>query len=271
MIDIKKHLRRILPKSATYRLAAFLHAWRRWTFRKKVIQHIYCGHPLRLLIGDAMAQGWYDHNWDNVMLEIEELKKRKLKPGARVFDIGAHQGVVALIMAQTVGITGQVIAVEADPWNAQAAEINRKLNLADNIRVVHAAIAEFDHKPKHTTSEGLDRVFDWSQKAVTFQCLNSLAREYGLPDIVYVDVDGFEISVLKGATDILSTDADWFVEIHVGCGLENEGGTWEQVIEFFSPKRYTCLISSDTHPDFVPFREDSILLMERFYLLALSR
>lgn len=271
MIVIKKILRRILPKSAAYRLAAFLHVWRRWMFRRKVVQHTYCGHSLKLRIGDAMAQGWYDRDWVDVMIEIEELKKRKLKAGARVFDIGAHQGVVALIMSQTIGPTGQLIAVEADPWNAKAAEINRKLNSAKNIRVVHAAVVESDHEPDHEALSGLDRIFDWSQKAVHFRSLNSLANEHGLPDVVYIDVDGFEVAVLKGASDVLSTQADWFVEIHVGCGLENEGGTWEQILAFFPQERYTRLISSELHPSFVPFCDESPLLSERFFLLALSQ
>jgi precorrin-6B methylase 2 len=109
-----------------------------------------------------MAQGWYDHDWVDMMIEIEELKKRKLKPGAKVFDIGAHQGVVALLLSRAIGPDGLVVAVEADPWNARAAEINRKLNKAANIRVLNAAAGETDRMPDHKAREGLDRVFDWS-------------------------------------------------------------------------------------------------------------
>src|SRR6476660_9264123 len=100
MIVIKKLLRRILPKSATYRLAGVLQAWRHWTFQKRVVQRTYCGPTLKVHIGDVLAQSWYDYDWLDILIEITELKKRKLKAGARVFDIGAHQGVVALIMAQ---------------------------------------------------------------------------------------------------------------------------------------------------------------------------
>ncbi len=62
-----------------------------------------------------MAEGWYDHDWVDVMNEITLLRKSRLKVGARVFDIGAHQAVVALLLSRTVGPTGEVIAVEADP------------------------------------------------------------------------------------------------------------------------------------------------------------
>lgn len=265
---MKAWLRKLLPKSLAYRLASLLAAWRRRAFPEKIVQHNYCGQPLTLQIADAMAQGWYDHDWVDVMIEIEELKKRKLRPGAKVFDIGAHQGVVALLLSRAIGPDGVVVAVEADPWNAKAAEINRKLNKVANIRVLNAAAGETDGIPDHEAREGLDRVFDWSQKDVGFLCLDTLAKQYGYPDVVYVDVDGFETAVLQGARSILATDADWFVEVHVGCGLENEGSTWQEVLSFFPADSYSRLIASDKQLGFVPFCDTSPLLTDRFYLLA---
>ncbi len=53
---------------------------------------------------DGLAQGWYDYDWPEVP-EITLLGKNSLKPGAKVFDIGAHQGVVALMLAKIVGST----------------------------------------------------------------------------------------------------------------------------------------------------------------------
>lgn len=265
---LKAWIRWLLPKWLAYRLASLVAAWRRWTFPRKIVQHVYCGQPLTLQIADAMAQAWYDHDWVEVMPEIAELKKRKLKPGAKVFDIGAHQGVVALLLARAVGPEGSVVAVEADPWNARAAEINRKLNKAANLRVLHAAAGETDRMPDHEAREGLDRVFDWCQKEVGFLCLDTLAKQHGLPDVVYVDVDGFETAVLRGARSILATETDWFVEVHVGCGLENEGSSWQEVLEFFPATRYRRLVASDKSPEFVPFCDTSPLLADRFYLLA---
>ncbi len=151
------------------------------------------------------------------------------------------------------------------------AEQNRILNEATNLQILHAAAAEADAVPNHSSLHGLDRVFEWSQKNINFRSLNSLAEEYGMPDVVYIDVDGFEIAVLLGASLILSTSADWFIEIHVGCGLENERGNWQGVMSFFPEDRYRLLIASDDHIQFIPFDKDSNLLKHRYYLLALSR
>jgi tRNA A58 N-methylase Trm61 len=61
---------------------------------------------------------------------VAELAGSRLKAGARVFDLGAHQAVVALMLSQLVGHEGEVIALEAERHNFEVAERNRKLNAA---------------------------------------------------------------------------------------------------------------------------------------------
>src|SRR5947209_4100963 len=60
----------------------------------------------------------------------------------RVFDLGAHQGVIARMIAAQVRPGGRVLAVEAEPHNAKVARRNAELNDAENLLVVHAAGAE---------------------------------------------------------------------------------------------------------------------------------
>ncbi|HEY5491738.1 MAG TPA: FkbM family methyltransferase [Gemmatimonadaceae bacterium] len=67
-------------------------------------------------------------------------RRGRLGPGARVFDLGAHQGVVALMLAGIVGPEGQVIAVEAVPHNARIATQNATANACRQLVVLHAAV-----------------------------------------------------------------------------------------------------------------------------------
>ena len=53
--------------------------------------------------------------------ELSFLAQHRLRPGATVFDCGAHQCVIAMVMAKFVGATGKVIAVEASPLNYETA------------------------------------------------------------------------------------------------------------------------------------------------------
>ena len=75
-------------------------------FKKKVVEHSYCGEKLRVSIEDGLGQGWYDRDW-GMMREIGLLTRSRLKSGALVFDLGAHQGVVAMILARKVGQNGK--------------------------------------------------------------------------------------------------------------------------------------------------------------------
>src|SRR5438477_1442861 len=95
-------------------------------FSERIAKHTYSGFPLSVWLCDPLAQGWYDHDWPE-MPEIALLRSGRLKQGARVFDLGAHQCVVAMMMARIVGETGEVIALEANRHNAEVAERNRAL------------------------------------------------------------------------------------------------------------------------------------------------
>ena len=107
----------------------------------RVVQRVYAGFPLQVYLADPLGEGWYDHDWPR-MPEIELLQRRRLRENARVFDLGAHQGVVALILARIVGQGGMVVAVEANPHNADVCRRNRDLNQASQLTILHAAVAD---------------------------------------------------------------------------------------------------------------------------------
>lgn len=59
-----------------------------------------------------------------------------------MFDIGAHQSVVALMLEGEVQPRGRVIAVEANAHNVLVSRRNRELNEADGLEIVEAAAAD---------------------------------------------------------------------------------------------------------------------------------
>jgi hypothetical protein len=65
-----------------------------------------------------------------------------------------------------------------------------------------------------------------------------LARRFGRPDVVYVDVEGYECRVLAGATATRASAADWFVEVRVRYSLEAAGGSADEALAFFPAERY---------------------------------
>ncbi len=227
-----------------------------------------------MFLADPVGERWYDHDWDDEIVEFTFLTDYRLKPGARVFNLGAHQGIVAMILARLVGPEGAVLAVEANPHNAKVAETNRSLNELSQMKVVHAAVGEtagsvtfnelLNGKVDDSRSHGAIRV-----RSVT---LDDLAAEYGTPQVVLLDVEGFECHALRGAKKLLSAPADWCIEVHAGAGLEDYGSSVDQVISHFPTSDFELFMAPASDPTksypFVPFDPKSPALSQRFYLIA---
>ena len=275
---LKRALRRAVPFPLWNALGRLRLRWTLATFRRRIVQHVYAGVPLHIDISDPVAAGWYDHDWREPPA-IELLRQHRLREGAVVFDIGAHQGVVALILAHHAGSRGRVVALEAMPFNAAAAVRNRELNRAQQLTVVHAAAAE--HPGFVQFSPRLNSAMDrrsvsagnLTVKAVT---IDELTLEYGTPDILYIDVEGFECQVLRGASRTLASRPDCIIEVHVGCGLEQAGGSLEDLLRFFPEDDYTLWMVADNKPaaDEIsrwPLDRSHPMVRDIFQLGAISR
>lgn len=252
---------------------------RRWSvgrlvrnFTPRVVTHVYGDGPLEVYLSDPLAQGWYDHDWPELP-EIAALRKSRLRSGARVFDAGAHQGVVAMMLARVIGPSGRVVALEPNPHNVAAARRNRELNGMLHLEILEAAAG--DRQGTVVFNEGLNGQLDDAGRhgrlVVESTTLDAVAERVGVPDVVFIDVEGAESLVLTGASRALAAGADFFVEVHVGCGLEKLGGSVEQVLSYFPEERFSCLGRAENDGVFRSLSPDDPLFQDRFFLLAQAR
>ena len=263
-------LRRALPAHLYTRLGLVREAVGRARFAPFVATHSYGGRRLSVHITDAMGRSWYDHDWDTPA-EIRELATRgRLREGARVFDVGAHQGVVAMILGGFVGASGAVVAVEATPHNAEIARRNVALNGLSQVRVLHAAGADVPgtlrFTPRmngHVAGDGEASV---AVRAVT---VDELAAEHGTPDVLFVDVEGYELHVLRGARRTLEVHRpDLFVEVHMGEGLERFGSADDLLA--LIPAGYEILVSRTEEGPYRPLDEARDQLRQHSRLVAFA-
>lgn len=245
------------------------------TYPKRIVQHRYSGTPLKVCIADPSSAAWYDIDW-GPSPEIDRLKMRRMKPGARVFDIGAHQCVAAMLMAEIVGPRGQVVAVEAWAHHAKIGRVNRDMNGYTNMEILHAAIAESSGRIAFTTGDHVSRGksdYDGRARVDAFS-IDDLALRFGTPDVLYIDVDGYEAHALRGAPKTLQQRPDLLVEVHPGVGLEDFGETVQSVLSFFPSQHFELWIrrlEHDEDADFIPLSAGDPRLRTRFHLLALGR
>jgi FkbM family methyltransferase len=258
-------------------------AYFRWTIRRKIarykdriVHHSYGGRDLAISLEDPVAEEWYDHDWP-LTPELACLRGSRLRDGARVFDLGAHQAVVALILTHLVGPGGEVVAVEAERHNYEVATRNRDLNDARNLEILHAAGAATDGWLSLSGGFNGTVVTGGGSGGARTRALSvdSLTDRYGPPDVVFIDVEGYEHEVLCGAQRTLSAGkTDFFVEVHVGYGLEDLGGSAQAVLDCFDPTRFQRLVSPARGEledyELGAVEERAEMLVDRFFLVALA-
>lgn len=98
LITPSRVMGRILPKAAKRKLRQWLEARRQERYQPRRVRRRYGDAILNIELVDEKGERWYD--WDRAFdPEITLLAEHGLRPGVRVFDLGAHQGIIALCLA----------------------------------------------------------------------------------------------------------------------------------------------------------------------------
>lgn len=271
---LKANARGLIPSTIWQDLRLVRIRLAKRAFRPFVTVQHFGGVELRIQISDPMALDWYGRG-GGPLTEIEFLKKSSLKAGARVFNLGAHQGVVALQLSHHVGSDGLVVAIEANPHNAALASKNCRLNEASNFVVEHAAVAS--RSGWITFSKDWDgQTVGKGRTKVPAITVDELCARYGRPDILYIDVEGYECEVLAGAAETLAHQPDLYIEVHPGLGLEDFGGSVEKLFSYLPVESYELHAirparARDDQDYICPFDHGLDWIRERFYLVAVRK
>ncbi|MCI0744389.1 MAG: FkbM family methyltransferase [Verrucomicrobia subdivision 3 bacterium] len=274
--DLNLRLRNSLLHALPPRWAGWLRVWKMRrslkTFHPRWVTHQYGENTFQVRIEDDLGQWWYDNDWQELP-EIAFHAQRKLKPGATVFDFGAHQGIVAMMLASKVKQEGLVLAVEANEHNARLARLNAQTNVIPQLRVVEAAVA--DKVGTILLNEGLNAQLDdgtaaLGQTRVDCLTIDHLAEQFGMPKVVFMDIEGAECLALQGGRQVLASRADFFVEVHVNFGLEKLGGSVEKILSFFPRDQFEVFVRRESEREFRTIDKDPIF-KDRFFLIAVER
>ena len=152
--------------------------------------------------------------------------KAAVRPGNIVFDVGANAGAYTVLFAQWVGREGHVYAFEPDRRAFEGLAAHVRLNsVADRITASLAAVLDRVGAAPLVVSDspGGSRVAssvgsDDAGGRVPTVSIDHLCREHGVvPDVIKIDVEGAELSVLRGARETIEAAGDrltLFVEMH---------------------------------------------------------
>jgi FkbM family methyltransferase len=225
-----------------------------------------------MLLIDRDGADWYDRDYGNFP-EIELLQQHKLRPGARVFNAGANQCLQAMLLAKAVEPGGSVVAIEPNERNVRTGLLNIVNNRITNCQVLNVAVSGTSGEVLMNRSMNGRVVSSWEfgARRVNAISIDDLSEEFGAPDVLYIDIEGYECRALSGARRTLATyNPDCFVEVHVGMGLEALGGSAAELASFFPKSVYTVLYSEGQDHPFRPVSNVAGLPRRRFFLVALA-
>ena len=186
-----------------------------------VSQHLFdnISYTVRGGLNDGLRRrgglGWFPHEEDNP--EARFWKSIDLKDKV-VYDIGAFHGLLTIYFARSAK---QVVAWEPNQGNRKRLTENLQLNSFSNVIVrpyglsSKASTAQMTFNPLTPGMASIDSGIAAGAEHETIE-LRTLDDEKDLPipDLVKVDVEGFELEVLKGGVRTFARHPDLFLEMH---------------------------------------------------------
>ena|SRR5437879_4998094 len=265
---------RYLPTPVVDTLKTAKYNLERWTYPKHVVSHRYGPFEFSMNIHDRVAKEWYDKSWE-LPPEIDFLSRGALAPGALVFDLGAHQCLIAMMLAKIAGPGGRVVAVEANSHNATVAALNIKKNGVPNVEIVHALISDKTGMDFAALSFNSSKAFPDGDghdgELVESLTVDDLSDAFGWPRLVYMDIEGFEIGALKGASRTLAHGCTWLIELHGDEQLSRYGAKNDDVLRFFPHADFSAHLCLSTESGFQIFSDRRALPAERCFLTFAPR
>ena len=195
----------------------------------------------------------------DVIDRAEEFVYDFLKSGDTLIDVGANIGCVTAAGSLAVGDSGRVFSIEPHPQTflhlQQTVQINHCTNvICLNVALgADAGIVRFtDEKRKDDNNRvSLDNSEGMQVPCVT---LASLIEEHRLARVAMlkIDVEGFEMHVLRGAESVLNRVDCLYVEV-LEHTLQKFGSSGAQLIGLLRSHGFTCYHFKDDRSNVVAF------------------
>lgn len=180
----------------------------------------------------------------------------RLQAGDVVVDVGAHIGYYAMTFSRAVGPAGQVFAVEADPNNYALLKLNTLVNEIENLSAFNFAATENpgDVVLYRSICSAMNRIHPskhCSQSTIVpARPLDSVdALRHRPIRCIKIDVEGHEVEVLRGATQLLRDNpkCDLCLEF-APAWIKEAGGDPREVFSFLQTScREIQLIDEANH------------------------
>lgn len=185
--------------------------------------------------------------------------KHYAKPGNIVFDVGAFHGLMSIVASKAVGPGGRVIAFEPNPVAREWLNNHLRLNKCANVTVEPIGVMDFEGTADFYVQEG---EVTWNSSfvrdfvdpkhnlnAVSVECtsIDAYVRNTGLnPDLIKIDTEGTELSVLQGAKETIDRHRPVMVLEMNPVSARQAGTTLSKLVDELESLSYVLKIMKPT-------------------------
>jgi len=217
----------------------------------KVLHPLTAGASARSVYGPVLAVDLRDTTlWHSLFGNHDGIQDvmSNLAEGDVFIDVGANIGLYTILGAQRIGSGGLVVAVEPSPREFARLLDNIELNSVQNVLPMHAAASEHTGVARFLLNEIVhaggnrivrsdvdaahgDGVIDVPMMHLD-HLLNGVLKGDSRLIAIKIDPEGHELSVLKGATNLLACGRCRFVSVEIdSANLQGQGSDVMQVYE----------------------------------------
>jgi FkbM family methyltransferase len=219
----------------------------------KGIKRNISGFGLRIPVGY--------HNYFETDYELNNINfiNNYLSPGMTVIDIGAHIGLLSIIMAQKVKPAGKVYSFEPTPSTFKLLQKTIAINdFTEIVKPNKMAVAEKKGKTffyitdieAHNSNSLSNNKRDYGNEHridVDLTSIDEFVTDNKLSkiDFLKIDAEGAEYSVLKGCEATLRRDKPKIILALHPASIINFGNSLEQIWDYLQSFGYTVVFKSE--------------------------
>lgn len=219
--------------------------------RPYIIKKNVEGVNFLFFIADQHSKTWYDdYSGEGQWKEMAFIRNNLIVPGTKVIECGSHHGMTAILMANWLGPSGRVLALEPSPFNYGVLQENIHLNRVENISTLQAAVGEkrsfatFREIPDGSMGSHISHSNSRSAIDVEILPLDVFIKD--MPSLVKIDVQGYVHQVLLGMIRLIEQcRPNLSIEIDSRRHTSSMGGDFNHIFELLDLKGYSFYVSFD--------------------------
>jgi FkbM family methyltransferase len=192
----------------------------------------------QFIVATPLSKSWYATQENLNSYEMQALSEFMKPQGSVIFECGGHHGRDCVLLASMAGRNGHVVTFEPHPANMDVLCKNIEINCLDNVTAIQAAVGSRPQDIFITSRSNAKVSFRKRGINVPVITIDEWAEKENIwPDIIKIDVEGYEMEVLKGSRKALSRTPAILVELH--CNIVDDFG--------FSPEDIWALIDTSRY------------------------